>query len=154
MSALNLIKSRPLEILSVEDNPADIYLIRQFLCGTETPCHLTFVNDGEAAMNYLFQRGEFFEAKRPDLILLDLNLPRMDGKEVLRTIKADPGLQIIPTLILTSSKADLDIQATYREAANCYYVKPSDLTKFVEVMGVIRVAWIQSARLPLEHSAA
>lgn len=153
MAALTLMKRRPLEILSVEDNPADIYLIKQFLCGTETPCELNFVSNGEEAVEYLFQLGRYTEAKRPDLILLDLNLPGLDGKEVLKLIKADPSLRIIPTLILSSSKADIDIQSTYKEAANCYYVKPSDLSKFVEVMDVIRTAWIQSARLPHESYA-
>ncbi len=151
---LTLLKRRPLEILSVEDNPADVYLIKQFLCGTEANCNLTFVNDGEQALDYLYQRGKYVGARRPDLILLDLNLPRLDGKEVLKQIKADADLQIIPTLILTSSKAEVDIQATYKDAANCYYVKPADLAKFVEVMGVIRVAWIQSARFPADDMAA
>jgi two-component system, chemotaxis family, response regulator Rcp1 len=145
--------SRPLEILSVEDNPADVFLIKKFLGCAEPSCTITFVPDGEQALDYLFRRGRYSDAKRPDLILLDLNLPRKDGREVLKEIKADPELHIIPILILTSSGSEEDIRATYEGCANCYYVKPSDLAHFIEVMNIIQQAWIQSARLPERNAA-
>ena len=125
---------RPIEILLVEDNPADIRLTREALKDARVLNSLHVVVDGVAAMSYLRQQGAHAAAARPDLILLDLNLPRMDGREVLAAIKEDAGLKRIPVVVLTTSKAEEDIVRSYNLHANAYVTKPVGLAEFLGVV--------------------
>ena len=138
----------PVEILLVEDNPGDSDLIIEFLEEARVTNHVTVVRDGEEAMDYLRGRGRFSGAVRPDLVLLDLNLPRKDGREVLAEIKADPDLENIPVVVLTSSSAEADIAKSYSLKANCYIIKPVDLDQFVSVVRSIENFWLTVVRLP------
>ncbi len=138
----------PVEILLVEDNPGDSDLILEFLEEARVTNHVTVVRDGEEAIDYLRGKGRFTTAVRPDLILLDLNLPRKDGREVLADVKADPLLQNIPVVILTSSSAEADIAKSYSLKANCYIIKPVDLDQFVSVVRSIENFWLTVVRLP------
>lgn len=139
---------RPLEILLVEDNPGDVRLTMEALKEASVLNNLRVAGDGVAAMDYLHKRGLAGEAVRPDLILLDLNLPKKDGREVLGEIKADPALRQIPVVILTSSKAEEDVLKTYDLHANCYITKPVDLEKFIGVIGAIENFWLNIVKLP------
>jgi CheY-like chemotaxis protein len=140
---------RPLDILLVEDNPADMRLTQEALKEGKVFCKLHWVKDGVEAMDFLHRRGEFEQATRPDLILLDLNLPRMDGREVLASIKADTKLRRIPVVILTTSKAEEDIIRSYDLYANCYMTKyPVDLDSFIEVIRSIDRFWLALVSLP------
>ena len=121
---------RPIEILLVEDNPGDVRLTKEALKDAKVINNLHVAGDGIEALDFLKRQGKYPGAIRPDLILLDLNLPRKDGREVLGEIKADPGLRQIPVVILTTSKAEEDILKTYDLHANCYITKPVDLEKF------------------------
>jgi len=136
------------QVLLVEDNEADIRLTREVLTNGRMRNHLSVVRDGEEAMEFLRQEGRHGSAPRPDLILLDLNLPRKDGREVLGEIKRDPGLMMIPVVILTTSRADADVAQTYVLHANCYIVKPVDLTQFIGVVRTIEEFWLGVVRLP------
>jgi chemotaxis family two-component system response regulator Rcp1 len=138
----------PIEILLVEDNPGDSDLILEFLEEARVTNHVTVCRDGEEAMEYLGGKGRHAGAPRPDLVLLDLNLPRKDGREVLADIKADPLLESIPVVILTSSSAEADIARSYSLKANCYIIKPVDLDKFVGVIRSIEDFWLTVVRLP------
>src|SRR5205807_1904068 len=117
-------KSAVVRILVVEDNPADLYLIRASLSLGEIPKQLSVVTDGEKALEFLSRSGEFTDAPKPDLILLDLNLPKVDGREVLDRIKADPEWRHIPVIVLSTSDADRDVSGAYEHHANCYLTKP------------------------------
>ncbi|MEO5671723.1 MAG: response regulator [Ramlibacter sp.] len=140
---------KPLDILLVEDNPGDMRLTQEALKEGCVNCKLHWVKDGVEAMDFLFRRGEYADAVRPDLILLDLNLPRMDGREVLGSIKADAKLRRIPVVILTTSKAEEDIIRSYDLYANCYMTKyPVDLDSFIEVIRSIDRFWLASVSLP------
>ncbi|MBT7304021.1 MAG: response regulator [Victivallales bacterium] len=139
---------RPIEILLVEDNPGDVELARVALRMSKIHNTLNVVEDGEAAMSYLHREGEYAEALRPDLILLDLNLPRKDGREVLAEIKGDSSLKRIPVVILTTSKAEEDVLRSYDLHANCYITKPIDLSQFMKVVKSIEDFWFTIVVLP------
>ena len=138
----------PVEILLVEDNPADVRLTREALNSDRLWNHLSVAKDGVEAMAYLRQEGTFAEAARPDLILLDLNLPKKDGREVLAEIKADANLRLIPVVVLTLSAVEEDILKTYELHANCYIEKPVDLRQFMKVVKSIENFWLAIVKLP------
>lgn len=138
----------PVEILLVEDNPGDARLAREGLSECKIRNNLHVVDDGVKAMAFLRRQGEYAKAPRPDLILLDLNLPRKDGREVLREIKDDEHLKVIPVVILTTSKAEEDIIKTYSLHANCYVTKPLGLQQFLDVVRSIEDFWFTIVRLP------
>jgi two-component system, chemotaxis family, response regulator Rcp1 len=133
---------RPIEIFLVEDNPADVRLTREALKDAKVLNNLHVVSNGEEAMNYLRKEKEFQDAVRPDLILLDLNLPRKNGHEVLAEIKEDPDLKRIPVVVLTVSSSDTDILKSYNLHANCYITKPVDLGQFLKVVKNIEKFWL------------
>jgi chemotaxis family two-component system response regulator Rcp1 len=139
---------RPIEILLVEDNPADVRLTVEILKETKVRNNLTVAGDGNEALELLRRTGRYTHAMRPDLILLDLNLPKKDGKQVLAEIKADPVLKRIPVVILTSSKAEEDIVKSYNLHANCYVTKPVDLEQFVKVVKSVEDSWLTIVKLP------
>jgi chemotaxis family two-component system response regulator Rcp1 len=139
---------RPVDILLVEDNPGDVRLIREALRDGKLLNQLSTVMDGQQAMAFLRKQGSYAQVSQPDLILLDLNLPRKDGREVLAEIKADPDLKRIPVVIVTSSQADEDILRTYNLHANCYVTKPVDLAKFVAVVKSVEDFWVSIVKLP------
>jgi two-component system, chemotaxis family, response regulator Rcp1 len=138
----------PITILMVEDDPDDVYLTREAMRQSRLWIDLQVVNDGVEAMQYLRRENDFAQSRRPNLILLDLNLPRMDGREVLATIKEDPALTDIPVVILTTSKAEEDIAASYRQHANCYISKPVDIEQFRPVVASIENFWFTIVQLP------
>jgi two-component system, chemotaxis family, response regulator Rcp1 len=144
--------TEPIEILLVEDNPGDARLAREaFKDGVERFFHnLYHVKDGVEAMDFLRRRGGFADAVRPDIVLLDLNLPRKDGREVLAEIKEDEGLRTIPVLVLTTSQAERDIFDTYSLHANGYVMKPLDLDEFTGIVDSIKAFWFATAKLPQE----
>lgn len=137
-----------IEILLVEDNPADVDLTQETLAYAKIRNRLHVVNDGEAALAYLRREGRYATAVRPDLILLDLNLPRKDGREVLEELKADPDLRSIPVVVLTSSDAEKDVVRSYDLGANCYVTKPVDLDQFANVVRTIEDFWFIVVKLP------
>jgi CheY-like chemotaxis protein len=139
---------RSIDILLVEDNPGDARLAKEALAESKIKNNLHFVGDGEEATDFLFRRGKFEDAPRPDLILLDLNLPKKDGRELLSEIKNDSHLKRIPVVILTTSKAEEDIIKTYNLHANCYITKPLDLEQFMKVVRSIEEFWLTIVRLP------
>ncbi len=138
-----------IDILLVEDNPGDRRLTAEALKEAKIRNELHAVNDGEAAMAFLRRRGEYVGAPRPGLILLDLNLPKMDGREVLKEIKQDPDLKSIPVVILTTSEAEEDIVKTYESHANCYITKPVDFEQFMKVVLSIQEFWVTIVQLPI-----
>lgn len=138
----------PVEILLVEDNPGDVRLTREALKEGKVRNNLNVVQDGAMAVDYLFKRGPYVNAVRPDLILLDLNLPKKDGREVLSEIKADASLKHIPVVVLTTSKADEDIIKAYDLNVNCYISKPIDLSQFLNVVKAIEDFWLTIVMLP------
>ncbi|RJP16169.1 MAG: response regulator [Candidatus Abyssobacteria bacterium SURF_5] len=136
------------DILLVEDNPGDIRLTQEAFREGKIKINLHITRDGEEAMDFLRQNGKFEDAPRPDLILLDLNLPRKDGREVLEELKRDQDLKNIPVVILTVSKAEEDVLKTYNLNANAYIVKPVDLDQFIRVIRVIEDFWLTIVTLP------
>lgn len=141
-------EGRPVEILLVEDNPADVELTQEALHEHKIRNNLSVVTDGEKAMAFLRRAPGYEDAPRPDLMLLDLNLPRKDGREVLAEVKADPALKTIPVVILTTSKAEEDILRSYELQANCYVTKPVQLSQFLEVVRAIDAFWLTIVQLP------
>lgn len=139
---------RPVEILLVEDNIGDVELTREAFREGKIERHLNVVGDGEDALAYLRREGRYAGATRPDIILLDLNLPRMDGREVLAVVKADAALREIPIVVLTTSRAEQDVRTSYALHANCYIAKPIDLDQFTAVVQSIDEFWLTIARLP------
>lgn len=137
----------PIEILLVEDSPDDAELTVEALKSTKMNYHLRIVEDGEQAMQFLRQEGTFASAPRPGLIILDLKLPRKDGREVLAEIKSDPELRRIPVIVLTTSQAEKDILNAYDKHANCYITKPLDLKQLLNVMKTIE-DWLTVVKLP------
>jgi CheY-like chemotaxis protein len=135
-------------VLMVEDDPDDVYLTRDALHTSRLRMNLHVVNDGVEAMQYLRAAHDRTQHRRPNLVLLDLNLPRMNGREVLMAIKADPKLTDIPVVILTTSKAEEDIAASYRQHANCYISKPVDIDQFRSVVTSIENFWFTVVQLP------
>jgi CheY-like chemotaxis protein len=139
---------RPIEILLVEDNPGDVRLTIEALKEGKVRNNLNVARDGVEAVAFLRREGPYANAVRPDLILLDLNLPRKDGREVLAEIKEDASLRRIPVVVLTTSKAEEDILRTYDLHANCYITKPVDLEQFIQVVRSIDDFWLSIVRLP------
>jgi len=137
-----------IDILIVEDNPGDARLAQEALKESKIKNQLHIVNDGMAATDFLFKRNDYKDAPRPDLIILDLNLPKKDGREVLAEIKADENLKRIPIVIFTTSKAEEDILKTYNLHANCYITKPLNFDKFMEVIKSIEDFWLTIVKLP------
>ncbi|MBV9774072.1 MAG: response regulator [Gemmatimonadetes bacterium] len=142
--------SRPIEVLLVEDNPGDVRLTREALREGKVRNNLSVAQDGVEALAYLRREGKYADAVRPDVILLDLNLPRKDGREVLQEIKNEPALRQIPVVILTSSQAEQDICRAYDLHANCYITKPVDLDQFITVVRSIEDFWFTIVKLPPE----
>lgn len=142
------IAGRPVEILLVEDNPGDVRLTIEALRDAKVRNRLTVAKDGVEAMACLRQEGQWADAPRPDLILLDLNLPRKDGRQVLQEIKNDLELRSIPVVILTTSRAEEDIVRSYNLHANCYISKPVDLDQFITVVKSIEDFWLTIVTLP------
>lgn len=140
--------ARLIEILLVEDNPGDIRLTREAFKEGKLQNHLSVVNDGVQALEFVRKQGVYANAPRPDLILLDLNLPRMDGREVLAVLKCDPLLKFIPVVILTTSAAEQDVFASYNLHANCYITKPVDFNQFIQVVQQVDTFWVNVVTLP------
>lgn len=138
----------PVEILMVEDNPGDVRLAREVLKDSKVWNALHVVEDGVAALDFLYRRGGYGGAPRPDLILLDLNLPKKNGREVLEEIKQDAHLKTIPVVILTTSQAEEDVLRAYSLHANCYITKPLDFAQFIKVVRTIEDFWLTIVTLP------
>jgi CheY-like chemotaxis protein len=141
-------EAEPVQILLVEDNPGDVRLTREALKEGKICNNLTVAEDGVEAMRILRREGKFSDAPRPDLVLLDLNLPRKDGREVLAELKEDPELRRIPVVVLTTSKSEEDILRSYDLHANCYITKPVDLPQFLSVLNAVEEFWVTIVRLP------
>src|SRR5688572_13548083 len=135
------------QILIVEDNPADAHLMRQLLRGYELPCEITTLTDGDQAIRFLRRDGEFAAAPRPSLIFLDLNLPRVDGREVLRYVKSDAELKKIPVLVFSTSTSPKDISDSYAMGANAFLAKPNGLEQMDELLKQTAVFWMKTAIL-------
>jgi two-component system, chemotaxis family, response regulator Rcp1 len=144
---------KPIEILLVEDSPGDADLARETLADSKVNNTLHVVGDGEEAMAFLRQEGRYTHAPHPDLVLLDLNLPKKSGREVLAEMKADAHMRRIPVVVLTVSKAEEDILKAYDLHANCYITKPIDLFQFVKVVQAIEDFWLTIVKLPPEERA-
>jgi len=140
---------KPIEILLVEDNPGDVRLTKEALKEAKVINNLTVLKDGEEALTYLRRQGPYEKAKRPHLILLDLNLPRKDGREVLAQIKAEEPLKRIPVVVLTTSQDEQDVLKSYNLHANCYITKPVDLDQFIKVVRSIEDFWLGIVVLPV-----
>ncbi|MCF8042166.1 MAG: response regulator [Desulfarculaceae bacterium] len=144
----DLSMEKPVNILLVEDNPGDARLAQEALKENKVANSLHWVDDGVKALEFLHREGPYADAPRPDVILLDLNLPRKDGREVLAEIKDDPDLKRIPVVVLTVSQAEEDILKTYDLHANCYITKPLDLERFLEVVQQVENFWLTIVKLP------
>ena len=142
------INNRPIQILLVEDSPSDAKLTKKALKHARVTNEINHITDGIKAMEFLKQQGEYIDAPRPDLILLDLNLPRKKGLEILEEIKQDPELQAIPVVIITSSHEEEDILRSYNLHANSYVTKPVDFEKFLEIVHCIEGFWLTVVMLP------
>ena len=145
---MNVSETRPIEILLVEDSPSDAALTMEALAAGKIANNLNHVENGVEAMDYLRRKGRYTKVARPDLIMLDLNLPKKDGREVLEEMKADPDLKVIPVIVLTTSHADQDILRSYQLNANCYITKPVDFKHFIEVVRSIEQFWLTVVTLP------
>jgi two-component system, chemotaxis family, response regulator Rcp1 len=141
-------QAQPVDILLVEDNPGDVRLTQEALRDGKLLNRLSTVSDGQQAMAFLRRQGSYVQAVRPDLILLDLNLPRKDGREVLAEVKADEDLRRIPVVVVTSSQAEADILKAYDLHTNCYIIKPVDLVKFIAALKAIEDFWVHIVKLP------
>ncbi len=139
---------KPFEILLVEDNPGDVMLTQEAFLEGKLAHRLSVAGDGEEAMDYLRQRGKHVDAPRPDLILLDLNLPKKDGREVLAELKEDTSLRHIPVIVLTTSEAELDVWNAYKLHANCYLTKPIQMNDFFKKIRLVEDFWLTVVRLP------
>lgn len=146
MDELQLVK--PADVLLVEDNPSDVRLTREAMKEGRVLNNLHVVGDGEAAIAFLMRKPPYEQAPRPDLVLLDLNLPKKSGREVLAIIKQHPDLRTIPIIVLTTSRAEEDILRTYELHANCFITKPVDLDKFISVVQQVENFWLSVVRLP------
>ena len=145
---IRLSEMRPIEILLVEDNPGDVRLTQEALGEAKVRNNLAVARDGVEALSYLRREPPFEDATRPDMVLLDLNLPRKDGREVLAEIKADPELRRLPVVVLTTSSAEKDVLESYNLYANCYITKPVDLDQFVGIVSSIEDFWLTIVKLP------
>lgn len=144
---------RPIEILLVEDNPGDVRLTQEAFKDGKVRNHLSVVTDGEEVLPFLMRQGKYADAPRPDMILLDLNLPKKNGREVLAEIKRDPDLRLIPVVVLTTSKAEEDVLRAYELYANCYITKPVDLEQFLKAVRSIEDFWLTVVALPKKASS-
>jgi chemotaxis family two-component system response regulator Rcp1 len=144
----------PTEVLLVDDSPGDVRLMQEAFRDANSEIQLHVASDGLEAMDFLRRSGIHLDAPRPDLILLDLNLPKMDGREVLAQIKTDAGLRAIPTVILTTSDAETDIVKSYQLQANCYLRKPVELDRFESLVKSINEFWLTTVQLPPQRSYA
>ncbi|AFY79629.1 response regulator containing a CheY-like receiver domain and an HTH DNA-binding domain [Pleurocapsa sp. PCC 7327] len=140
--------NKPIEILLIEDNPGDIELTKIALEDNKMTINLSVVEDGVEALKFLKKEGKYANVPHPDLILLDLNLPKKDGREVLAEMKADPILKRIPVVILTTSQAEEDVLRAYNLCANCYITKPVDFDRFVKIVRSIENFWFTIVKLP------
>jgi CheY-like chemotaxis protein len=140
--------SDDIQILLVEDNPGDVRLTVEALRDAKVANELHVVGNGEEAIAFLRQQGKHVDAPRPDIVLLDLNLPRLDGRDVLSDIKSDPDLATIPIIVLTSSTAEADIQRSYELHANCFISKPVDFSEFLSAVRSLEGFWLKIVRLP------
>ena len=147
---MNLTTAKAIEVLLIEDSPSDAALTIEALQAGKIGNNLNRVADGVEAMAYLRQQGSFAKSPRPDLIMLDLNLPKKDGREVLRELKSDPSLKLIPVIVLTTSRSDKDVLQSYELNANCYITKPVDFAQFMEVVKSIEHFWLAVVTLPKE----
>lgn len=141
-------KDRPVELLLIEDNSGDILLTKEAFEEINFTENLSVVTDGESALDYLYKRGRYEEVTTPDLIILDLNIPRIDGKEILQKLKNDNDLKRIPIIVLSTSKSEKDIKACYDLQANCYLIKPVDFEQFLEIVIYIRDFWLGMVKIP------
>jgi chemotaxis family two-component system response regulator Rcp1 len=144
----------PIQVLLVEDSPGDVRLTREAFRDINAAVQLHVVSDGVEAMAFLRHEGAYVNAPRPDLTLLDLNLPRMDGREVLACIKADDTLKTIPTVVLTTSDAEADVAKSYRLQANCYLTKPPKYDDFAALLKSVNDFWLTRAMLPQQRASA
>ena len=147
---MNGTRGRAIEILLVEDNPGDVRLIQEALRDGKVWNNPHVVSDGEAALDFVYRRAPYTGAPRPDMILLDLNLPKKDGREVLAVIKGDNDLKRIPVVVLTTSKEEEDVHRAYNLAANCYVTKPVEFEEFMKVIRAIEDFWLTIVALPQE----
>jgi len=145
-------RAEPIVILLVEDNPGDAQLTELGLKRARVLNRVIVVEDGEAALAFLRREGAYADAPRPDLIFLDLNLPKMDGREFLTEVKADPALNHIPVVVLTSSEADEDVLRAYKLQASCYVKKPVQFEEFLKTISLIDEFWLSVVRLPRERA--
>ncbi|CAA0081555.1 Response regulator rcp1 [Halioglobus japonicus] len=143
-----MINGRSIEILMAEDSPGDVVLTRKALEHSKLKINLHAVSDGVEAMKFLRQEGEYSDVPKPDIVFLDLNMPRKDGREVLAEIKTDSVLKHIPVVILTTSDSEQDIENSYDLNANCYITKPVDMDQFVKVVSAIEDFWFTIVKLP------
>ena len=142
-----------IDILLVEDNPGDARLTQEAFRDSKVANNLHIVSDGALAMEFLRREGAYKNVPRPDIVLLDLNLPKKDGRQVLAEMKGDPDLQSIPTVVLTTSEAEQDILQSYQLHANCYLTKPVDLEKFLKIIRCIEDFWLSFVKLPSKFVA-
>ena len=150
---MNANMGRAAEVLLVEDSPGDVRLTREALKEGKVRNNLSVVNDGVEAMEFLRRQGPYADAPRPDIVLLDLNMPRKDGREVLAEMKSDDDLKRIPVVILTTSEAEQDILKTYELHANCYLTKPVDLEQFISIVKSVEDFWLTIVQLPRSLAA-
>ncbi len=141
--------ARPVQILIVEDNPADARLVREVMRDSKVLNEISWVPDGVEALAFLRREGKYAQSPRPNLIFLDLNMPKKDGREVLRDVKADPDLRRIPVVVMTSSQAEEDVARAYDQHANCYIRKPIDFLQFHQVVKELENFWFATVELPV-----
>jgi two-component system, chemotaxis family, response regulator Rcp1 len=141
------------DVLLVEDSPGDVRLTLEALADAKISNNIDVASDGIEALEFLRKEGQYQDAKRPDLILLDLNMPRMDGRELLSIIKKDDDLRTIPVVVLTTSQSEADIFKSYDLQANCYITKPVDLDQFLVVVNSIQEFWLSIVKLPVNRAA-
>lgn len=144
---------KQINVLLVEDNPGDTELTRQSLAASKLSINLVALDDGEKALKYLKKEPPYQKADRPDLVLLDLNLPKLSGGEVLREIKSDKALKSLPVVVLTSSEEETEVSRCYAEGANCYIVKPVDFNSFMAIVGLIEEFWFSVVKLGSDSKA-
>ena len=142
-------EANSIEILLVEDNPGDARLAKEALNESRIKHNLYLVDDGKKALDFLFKRGEYHSVPQPDLVLLDLNLPKISGHQVLAKIKSENTLRKIPVVVLSISRSEKDIEESYKLNANCYVTKPLDLNEFIEVFKTIQNFWLKTVKLPV-----
>ncbi len=140
--------SKPIEVLIIEDNPVDIHMIKEGFTDVPIDHNLNVATDGERAMDFLYRKNGCIDVRRPNLIILDLNLPKKDGHEVLKAIKSDDSLRTIPVIILTTSDLDTSIVNAYNHCANCYLIKPIEFDEFVQMVRTIARFWLSFVALP------